>query len=391
MIRRFISRRLRAFDDWRRAASDRRRILVYARNAMHLGVLDPVIQSLERDPRITIRYMAEMRWKQAHIDRASGTSRRWWRRAAAALRRVDLLMTADPWNPPVLYRCHRRMNFFHGVAGKYDLDDPSQMPIGFGDWDAVAFINTDRMHRYAALGILKPGAATLVGYPKLDALVNGRYDAAAVRSRLGLEMHRRTAIYAPTWSPASSLNLAGEAIVEDLVAHGWNVIVKPHDLSFDPDPKYSGGIDWRRRLHAIESPGRVVLREDANLSPLLSASDVLVTDHSTAAFEFFLLDRPVIVFDAPDLPRVARINPERIALLRSAARVVHSPDEVASAAADEVAHASRHSERRASIAASLFFEPGTATSRAVARVYGLLDLRDAPGALQANPLQTSSA
>lgn len=391
MLRRFLGRHLHAWDDWRRAESDRRHVLVYARNAMHVGVLDPVAQALERDPRITVRYMAEMPWKEAHIDRATGRPRRWWRRRTAAWRRVDLLITADPWNPPVLYRCHRRMNFFHGVAGKYDLDDPSQLPIGFRDWDAVAFINSDRMKRYAARGILKPGAATLVGYPKLDALVNGRYDAAAIRGRLGLEMHRRTAIYAPTWSPASSLNLAGESIVADLAAHGWNVIIKPHDLSFDPDPKYSGGIDWRQRLRAIESPGRVVLRDDADLSPLLAASDVMITDHSTAAFEFFLLDRPVIVFDAPDLPRVARINPERIALLRSAARVVHGAGEVAAAAADEVAHASARSQQRASIAANLFFEPGTATGRAVSRVYSLLELHDAHGVLQANPLQTSSA
>jgi hypothetical protein len=391
MLRRYAAAGVHAWDDWRRATTDRRRVLVYARNAMHVGVLDPIAQALERDPRITVRYLAEMPWKEAHIDRATHRPRRWWRRRTAALRRIDLLISADPWNPPVLYRCHRRMNFFHGVAGKYDLDDPSQLPIGFCDWDAVAFINTDRMDRYAALGLLKPGAAVLVGYPKLDALVNGRYDAAEIRDHLGLEMHRLTAIYAPTWSPASSLNLAGEAIVADLVAHGWNVIIKPHDLSFDPDPKYSGGVDWRQRLRTLESPGRVVLRDDANLSPLLAASDVLVTDHSTAAFEFFLLDRPVVVFDAPDLPRVARINPERIALLRSAARVVHSANQVAAAAADELQHAERLSARRASIAADLFYEPGTATPRALARVYALLELRDAYGVLQPNPLRTSSA
>ncbi len=391
MLRRSAAAAVHGWDRWRRSMADRRRVLVYLRNAMHLGVLEPVVQALERDPRIDVRYMAEMPRKEAHIERATGQRRRWRRRPAVSFRRIDLLITADPWNPPTLYRCHRRMNFFHGVAGKYDLDDPSQLPIGFADWDAVAFINTDRMTRYAERGILKPGAAVLVGYPKLDALVNGRYDAAAVRAKLGLEMHRPTAIYAPTWSPASSLNLAGEAIVADLVAHGWNVIVKPHDLSFDPDPKYSGGIDWRTRLHAVESPGRVVLRDDANLSPLLAASDVLVTDHSTAAFEFFLLDRPVIVFDAPDLARVARINPDRIALLRSAARVVHRAEEVAAAAAAEMANPGRLSALRTSIAARLFFEPGTATGRALARIYALLELPAAYGVLQANPLQTSSA
>ena len=226
---------------------------------MHIGVMDPVLAVLESDPRLTVDYLAETRSKEPHIDRATGRPRRWIRAADAARRRVDLFISADPWNSPTLHRCYGRMNFFHGVAGKYDLDDPSHLPIGFDQWDRVAFINTDRMQKYAALGILKPGAAVLVGFPKLDALVNGHVDGAAVRGALGLDPGRRTALYAPTWSSASSLNMAGETIITSLADAGFNVIVKPHDLSFDLGEKYSGGIDWRARLRAIERPGRIVV------------------------------------------------------------------------------------------------------------------------------------
>jgi len=55
--------------------------------------------------------------------------------------------------------------------------------------------------------------AALVGFPRADALVNGAFDGPAVREAIGLDPARPTALYAPTWSPASSLNLAGEAIV----------------------------------------------------------------------------------------------------------------------------------------------------------------------------------
>jgi hypothetical protein len=365
---------VRRFDRAMRRLLDRRTVLVYARNAMHVAVMDPVLRSMERDPRIAIRFLAELPRKEAHIDRATGHPRRWVRQPAAGLRRIDLLMTADPWNPPQLFRCHRRMNFFHGVAGKYDLDDPTQLPIGFDAWDRVAFINADRMNRYERLNVLKPGAAVLVGYPKLDALANGRYDAASVHARLGLEMHRRTALYAPTWSPASSLNIAGEQIIRSLVASGLNVIVKPHDLSFDPDPKYSGGVDWRARLRTLEHAGRVVDSQDADCTPLLAASDLLLTDHSSIGFEFCVLDRPIVVIDAPDLARVARINPERIALLRSAAQVVANASAVGAAALDELEHPERHREARERISRALFYEPGSATQRALDVVYGLLEL-----------------
>jgi hypothetical protein len=297
-------------------------------------------------------------------------------------------VTADPWSPPTLHRCRRRINFFHGVAGKYDLDNPGHLPAGFDLYDRVAFVNADRMQRYLDHGIVTREAAALVGFPKLDALVNGRYDGAAVRERLGLEMHRRTAIYAPTWSPASSLNVAGEAIVKSLVDAGWNVIIKPHARSFDLDARYSGGIDWRARLRGIEAPGRVALSEDGDASPLLAASDLLVTDHSSIGFEFCLLDRPLIVFDAPDLTTVARINPERIVALRSAARVVTHAADVGRAANEEIAAPDRLRHARAAVAQALFYEPGTATSRALTVVYDLLGLL--PSALRDSPAERTA-
>jgi hypothetical protein len=341
---------------------------------MHAAVLDPIARGLERDPRLDVRYLSERASKSDEIAHAVGRPLRWTSPRRVAWSRVDLLITADPWTAPAMHRSFRRVNFFHGVAGKYDLDDPSHLPIGFDEYDRVAFVNADRMGRYLDKGIVRPEAAVLVGFPKIDALVNGRYDGAALRERLGLEMHRPTAIYAPTWSPASSLHVAGEAIVASLVDTGWNVIIKPHARSFDPDPQYSGGVDWRQRLRNIEIPGRVVFADAADASPLLAASDLMVTDHSSVGFEFCLLDRPLIVFDAPDLHRVARINPERVTALRSAARVVTDAAEVGRAANQELTTPRRLAGERAAAARPLFYEPGTATDRALLVAYELLDL-----------------
>jgi CDP-glycerol glycerophosphotransferase (TagB/SpsB family) len=230
----------------------------------------------------------------------------------------------------------------------------------------------------------------LVGYPKVDALVNGRYDAAAIHGRLQLEMHRPTAVYAPTWSPASSLHIAGEAIVTSLVDAGFNVIVKLHDRSLDlTHEKFSGGIDWRARFAQLHRPGRIAFVEWADASPLLAASDVMVTDHSSIGFEFCLLDRPLIVFDAPDLARVARIDPDKIARLRSAARVVGAAGDVGPAAIEAIAHRERLADARHAVARELFYEPGTATERALAMVYELLDLSNQPAF--AHPHQRASA
>src|SRR5215208_2924684 len=94
--------------------------------------------------------------------------------------------------------------------------------------------------------------APLVGYPKLDCLVDGSLDPAAIRTRLGLDPGIPTVIYAPTWSPHSSLNAMGLEIIERLAAEGLQVIVKLHDRSYDRRERGSGGIDWARRLSAYD-------------------------------------------------------------------------------------------------------------------------------------------
>ena len=352
-----------------------RRVVVDARTPMNVAVLAPVAEHLSRDPRIEVVYTAECE-EDPGAFRAAGVPIAIRPRRSMQWQRVDLCLSADPWDPIELRRCWRRAIFFHGMAGKYNLDSPADLPAGFDDFDRVAFPNVDRMRRYLAAGIVRPEAAALVGYPKVDALVNGGYDGTAIRATLGLEGHRPTAIYAPTWSPASSLHLAGEAIVASLLGAGFNVIVKLHDRSLDArSEKFSGGIDWRARFARMRSPGRFAFVDWADSSPLLAASDVMITDHSSIGFEFYLLDRPLVVFDAPDLVRVARINPEKVALLRSAARVVHTAGESAAAALDEVEHRERRSAARHAVARDMFHEPGTATARAATMAYELLELR----------------
>ena len=129
--------------------------------------------------------------------------------------------------------------------------------------------------------------------PKVDRLVDGSIDRRNVLRRLGLPDDRPTVLYAPTWSPASSLNRFGVEIVARLREQPVNVIVKLHDRSRDPRPLYSGGVDWIGRLRPLLAPGSAVLATSADICPYLVAADVMVTDHSSAGFEYLLLDRPL--------------------------------------------------------------------------------------------------
>ncbi len=245
---------------------------------------------------------------------------------------------------------------------------------GSSTYDRVAFINRDRMLRYLAAEVVLPSQAALVGYPKLDKLAAGAFDGSAIRAQYGFE-NRPTALYAPTYSDASSLHMAGLEIVRALDAAGFNVLVKLHDRSLDPDPRYSGGIDWRARfgtLVAESGSGRIRFVEVPDASPLLAAADLMVTDHSSVGFEFLVLDRPLIVYDAPALATGARVNPEKIALLQSAAVVVTTAASAARAASGALVNPGALSATRQRIAREMFFEPGSATARALELARGLL-------------------
>jgi hypothetical protein len=299
--------------------------------------------------------------------------------------RFDLAITADAWNHAPLHRCRRRLNFFHGVAGKYDLDDPGKLAgATLHRFDRIAFINADRLQRYVQSGVIRQDQATLVGFPKTDALLNGAWPAADVRLSLGLSPSLETVLYAPTFSPASSLHLAGEAIVETLLASGRNVIVKLHDRSARPHEKYTEGIDWPARLRRFEEQGRFALARGADSGPYLAAADLLVTDHSTVGFEFALLDRPIVVYDAPALKEAARIDSEKWALLRSMADVVSSPAALRTAVDAALASPARLRDARRP-AQALFAHAGEATARALDVVYELLELPMRPTAPAPSP------
>jgi hypothetical protein len=382
-LARHVARGARKVDQAVGRLGGRRRILVEARTPMNLAVIRPVLDRLRADTRIRLQFTGPDRDDLRAAFRELGVAGSVVSRRAAIWSRFDLYVNADPWEAVSLRRVGRQLNFFHGVAGKYNLDCPTELPLGFARYDAVAFPNAGRRDAYVAAGIVAAERAKLVGYPKIDALVNDRGNPRQQAAALGLDPARPTIIFAPTFSPASALSYAGERIVETLLAGDCNVIAKLHDRSLDPDPRYNGGVDWRERLSRFDGP-HFKLAASGDSTPFVLASDVMVTDHSSIGFEFCVLDRPVVVFDAPQLIETARINPEKVALLRSAATVVADMPALAAAIREALVSPRSRADQRARAAGEVFYQPGGATARALQLIYELIDLRagvlDTPGA-----------
>lgn len=147
-------------------------------------------------------------------------------------------------------------------------------------------------YRRSELDRRSPGPAQerpVVGFSKLDPAVRfSSADRDALLLSLGLSPSRKTVLYAPTYYP-SSIELMGEKFPED--CRDLNVIIKPHQFTYTSK--------YRNELRIMEGWGRhknayLARQEEFNILKFFSVSDIMISDESSAIFEFAALGRPVI-------------------------------------------------------------------------------------------------
>jgi CDP-glycerol glycerophosphotransferase (TagB/SpsB family) len=390
---RYVLNRVREADrrlaHWR---GETRTVLINSRTAMNYAVARPICEAMRGDGRVRFYFTSsEQPEKIPEIYREAGDGARLIHPRRALLKRFDAYLTAD-WLWPNLPRGTRRIMMFHGVAGKYAnvYEAPDR---SVRDWDRLFFINERRLQNFIRSGAIDADsqAACLIGYPKLDSLVDGTFDRNTILQSLGMDPARRTVMYAPTWSPHSSLNAMGESVVEQLSAAGFAVIVKLHDRSRDPEYIHSGGVDWEERLRPLLAAGGGVMARSSDASPYMAAADVLITDHSSVGFEYLLLDRPLVRIDMPQLIAATNVHLDSVALMAEAAISVRTAEETVRAVEQAFAEPSKQSASRRAVAGMLFYKPGTATARAVRELYSTIELEPLPSfQLAAQPLSVAS-
>jgi CDP-glycerol glycerophosphotransferase (TagB/SpsB family) len=367
-----------------------RTVVFDARTAMDYGMMAPVHRRLLADPRVRTSLMSSER-----PDRVNEIFRDAPRETAvispreAMLKRFDAYVAADfVW--ATLPRGTCRVQMFHGVAGKWSqvYDRPGN---SMAQWDRLFFINRRRLRNYIASGAIADGSSSirLIGMPKSDCLVDGSLTRDAVLEANVMDPGLTTVLYAPTWTPFSSLNVMGENVVSGLIDAGYRVLVKLHENSLDPRFENSGGVDWVRRLERILARGDGHLITAADASPWLVAADVLIMDHSSIGFEYLLLDRPLIRIAMPNLIRGANIAKEYVDLIGAAATTVESATGVVEAVDRALADQEQLSTARRAIAAELFHDPGAATGRAIHELYALMELDEPVCAQPAAPVRTA--
>jgi hypothetical protein len=270
---------------------------------------------------------------------------------------VDILFCAN--TKAILPRSYRRsIQLFHGLSFRNRAIRGEN--AAYDEYFIVGPYMRRAFERRGLLRVNDPRVAR-IGFPKTDRLLNGMLDRDTILSELGFSGQRPVVLYAPTGAHGNSLETCGEELLQRLVeVDGYDVLVKPHD-----HPK--ARIDWYDRLTPLESEHLRLLRTPDAI-PALYVSDLLISDASSIANEYLLLDRPIVFVDVPELLASAAAEDDRLDLETwgrkggiVASGAAAAVDAVAAGLADPLAQ----SEMRRAIAADFFYNPGAATQAAL--------------------------
>ncbi len=129
-----------------------------------------------------------------------------------------------------------------------------------------------------------------VGFSKLDPIANlDTNTKEELYKKYNLDKNKKTILYAPTFFP-SSIEKMLDNFPDDFKE--CNILIKAHYLTYERK-RYK---KQRKKLAHWESfqNCRVVDVYEYDLTPLYAISDVMISDESSAMFEFASLNKPVI-------------------------------------------------------------------------------------------------
>jgi len=250
----------------------------------------------------------------------------------------------------------RRVQIFHGVSFK-NLAVREKVLC----FDLLCLPGSYHAEQFRGQGLIRDGGSTacLTGFPKADRLVQPGFDRAAFLREKGVDPSLPTVLYAPTGGKNNSLETCGREVIGAISALGrWNLLIKPHDHA-------KNQIDWFGILSPFEND-RVRLVRDLDVIDYLRAADLLLTDASSVAVEYCLLDRPIVFIDVPKLLKKVLEQGAPLDLTtygRKIGSLAKNAGEVAPAIERALGDSDRQSELRRTMARHVFHAPGGAAER----------------------------
>jgi len=147
-----------------------------------------------------------------------------------------------------------------------------------------------------------------VGFSKLDAVVNfSKEEQEIYILKYNLDTNRPTILYAPTFFP-SSIEKMSPTFPDDF--KDCNIIVKPHYLTLHRN-RYKRQQALLKKWLKYDNCS-VCDASEYSLVPFLKLCDIMISDESSAIFEFTALNKPVILNRFLKLRWSYYLNPKKL-------------------------------------------------------------------------------
>jgi hypothetical protein len=370
---------------------ERKKLLFCATTPMNYAMFKPLHRRLRQDPRVELWFTAHHDhrglYRTVGLENEQLVSHFW-----SKLRRYDMRIC-----PSFYYERNNAdvtVQIFHGCSLKNRAVHDKALA-----YDKLFLVGPYMRRKFIETWKLPEDDPRFedIGMPKLDQFFDGSLNAGELKKRLNLDPNLPTVIYAPTRTTetSSSLQLFGRQIIEKVSAMPVNFLVKLHDRAYK-QWKSSMQEDWEQILEQYRGHPRVRPVFDYDVVPYLYLSDLLISDISSVVNEFSLLDRPIVLIDVPRLiANYRRIEQKRgLAVCdleqwgQSVGQLVKDMESLPQTVQHGLAHPEEKKDIRHEFARRFFFSPGTATDRALEKIYALLGLeplRTVPGGTEHKP------
>ena len=200
---------------------------------------------------------------------------------------------------PIIQNKTLAVMVYHGIGLKQSYYSDIDERIDLRSVESESRLNELKSHGHTNL--------ILTGFTKCDPLITSNDSGKLLLQKLGLDPNRKTVLYAPSFYP-SSLDQLGPALGK--VSYETNVIIKLHNFSWYQD-RYLYQSKKMQKLSSEYANIVLVPPEDYNIIPYYSISDLLVSDISSAMFEYLYLNRPIIMAECLTLRLRHRIIKKR--------------------------------------------------------------------------------
>ena len=279
----------------------------------------------------------------------------------ALWQKYDLLVCTDVYARFPLRRTKRvLLKHGAGVASRILKWNPLRKTIFNFD---LILVNGDAdldLLRHVCPGNFVDQKVIAAGLPYLDRLYTQVTSREVYFGHMGLKAQKPVVLVAPSWRGLEALEVRQpgyfDALISAVIKLNVQVIIKMHACSLNK--VMAQGKDWAKQINRHVQP-LVGVDYDVDDVPALQHADVLITDISSRAFNFMLLDKPVVVI-CPDEVFGDQLDRERINLMSQAAYLARSVEEVETRLAQALDKRNVSNAARVRIAHYCFANPGHA-------------------------------